>query len=98
MIYHMYSIRDNKTDHYAAPFVQQHDIDATRMFHRACKDDTVQFSHFPEDFDLYQIGDYDDTNGKLIPLSAPRYIVSATSFTQMQIKEKEGKKNGNVSK
>jgi len=96
MIFRVYAIRDNKTDHYAAPFVQQHDIDATRMFHRACKDDTVQFSHFPEDFDLYHLGDFDDTIGKLIALPAPRFIVSATSFTKMQTAEKEGKKNGHV--
>jgi len=97
MIFRIYAIRDNKTDHYAAPFVQQHDIDATRMFHRACKDDTVQFSHFPEDFDLYQLGEFDDTIGKLIASPAPRFIVSATSFTKLQNKEKEGP-NGNVQK
>lgn len=77
------------------PFIQPTDIDATRMFHRSCKDETVQFSHFPEDFDLYQVGDFEDSEGKLIPLNAPRYIVSATSFTKMQNQER-GKANGNV--
>ena len=61
----LYSIRDAKTKAFSTPFFQQNDETALRMFrdelHGA--NGPSMLSKHPEDFDLYCVGDWNDTSG-----------------------------------
>lgn len=37
------------------------------------------FYHHPQDFALYEVGSYDDTQGVITPLPLPKLITQATS-------------------
>ena len=65
----LYSIRDAKTQAFSTPFFQQNDETALRMFrdelHGA--NGPSMLSKHPEDFDLYCVGDWNDTSGAVRP-------------------------------
>ena len=65
----LYSIRDAKTKAFSTPFFQQNDETALRMFrdelHGA--NGPSMLSKHPEDFDLYCVGDWNDTSGAVRP-------------------------------
>ena len=89
MMLKVYSVRDNKTGDFNVPFFEQNDVQATRMFHKLCNDDRVQIAHFPDDFDMYCIGLFDDKSGKLESFAAPEFMVAATSFKKLVDKEEK---------
>lgn len=77
----MYSIRDAKTEIFYTPhFAPTHGA-AERNFGSLVKDKANQIGLYPEDFDLYFIGNYDDNTGKMTPLDTPMHIVKAIQLT-----------------
>lgn len=82
MISNAYSIRDNKTASYAKPFFAQNDILATRALHTAVNDPNIQLSMFPEDFDMYHVGEFDDQTG-MFETCQPRFVIAAVSLKKI---------------
>lgn len=68
MRYKVFSIRDRAANVYAQPFFAPTTAVAVRMFtdevNRSDQNNNL-FRH-PEDFDLYEIGSFDDNDGELI--------------------------------
>lgn len=81
----LYSIRDKKLASFNAPFVSESEVQATRQFGIVARDETTQLSHYPDDFDLYEIGSFDQVTGKLESVE-PRFIVGAISFKKLEAK------------
>jgi len=77
MLLKVYSIRDSKGEKYNQPFYQNTHGEAERNFSRICVDPESLISKYPDDFDLYYIGDWDDQKGVLISLDTPQHIVKA---------------------
>lgn len=80
----MYSIRDAKGEYFNTPFFNKSHGEAERNFTSLVNDEKSTVSQYPEDFDLYYLGDYDDNDGKLVPLDTPQHIVKA-----VQVKRQE---------
>lgn len=81
----IYSIYDKKACVFNKPFTHHNDAIATREFQMAVQDPKiVQLSLFPDDFDLYYLGEFDDQTGDLITKGKPQFVVAATSFKKIQ--------------
>jgi len=56
-----FTVLDKKTGAYFAPFLSETIGSALRDFSMAVNSEKTQFFHHPEDFDLWLIGEYDNT-------------------------------------
>lgn len=63
----VFSILDIKAKTYCKPFVDTTPASAIRSFGQAVNDPQSQISKFPEDYILYQIGEFSETTGALKP-------------------------------
>lgn len=77
-----FTVRDQKAGTYNPPFFKKTHGEAIRDFHTVCNDPQSLINKFPEDFDLYQVGEYDQSLGILIPFDTPQHIEKAISMTR----------------
>lgn len=75
----MYSIRDVKTLVFKPPFVKHTHGEAERDFKSLVNDQQSMVNKYPEDFDLYYLGVYDDNSGKFEALDTPQHITKAVN-------------------
>lgn len=80
----IYSIRDSKGEIYNPPFYKKTHGEAERDFTTLCKDEKSTVAQYPEDFDLYYLGDYDDVKGTISSLDTPQHITKAVSVMNRQ--------------
>lgn len=76
------SVRDSAADCFQRPFFVQTPAVAVRVFGDECKNDNEQnpiYAH-PEHFELFELGLYDDSNGKFVMLESPRSLARAVDF------------------
>lgn len=76
------SVRDSATDSFQRPFFVPAVAVAARVFGDECRrasDDNPICGH-PEDFELFELGTFDDSNGKFTMLDSPRSIARAVDF------------------
>lgn len=64
----VYTVRDNKAEAYLTPFFMRSDGEAKRALIASSEDIKSNFNKYPEDFSLWKLGEYEDTNGSLIPM------------------------------
>lgn len=76
----MFSVYDNRAQVFAAPFVSVNQATAMRDFHAACNDTTSQLHNYPNDFALYEIAQFDDSNGCVEPHTTPQNLGLAAAF------------------
>lgn len=77
----VYSIFDVKAGTYGTPFFSVNDAIARRSFEDLAKDSNSTVSRHPEDYSLYQIGEFDGISAMMVGVSAPVYISKAVDFT-----------------
>lgn len=75
----IYSIRDSKGEIYKSPFYKTTHGEAERDFHTIVNNKDTLVAQYPEDFDLYHIGTFDDNNGKIRSLDTPEHIIKAVN-------------------
>lgn len=75
-----YSIRDTKGEIFHAPFYQPTYGLAERHFESAVNDPRSTINQFPEDFDLYYVGEYDDQTGKFETPPTPEHQIKAVQL------------------
>ncbi len=75
----MFSIRDIKGEIFNPPFFSRSHGDAERNFTQAARDPKTTISQFPQDYDLYYIGEYDDASGRVIQTDPPKLIMNAVT-------------------
>jgi len=73
---------DAKTNVFGLPFTQHNEAMAMRSFQRAAIDPNSDVSLFPDDFALFQLGEYDDDTGVITPLIPVRHVCTARQFIQ----------------
>lgn len=71
MVLKCFSVYDTKVQAYARPFFMQTTGAAIRSWIDICNDDKAEFTKHPEDYTLFEIGEFDDANGQLSKLSTP---------------------------
>lgn len=62
----MIAVYDKKTALFDAPFSCRHKNEAIREWHIVASDRNTKFGKNPEDFDLYEIGTFNEETGELI--------------------------------
>lgn len=72
----MVAVFDKKTALYDPPFSVRHTGDAIRQWDIVRADKETKFGKNPEDFDLFEIGTYDDESGKLSNHTPPLHLSS----------------------
>jgi len=75
-----YSIRDSKAEVFNTPFYQKTHGEAERTFQTLVKDEKSTLSKYPDDYDLYYLGEYDQDTGKSHPIDTPQHMAKAVQF------------------
>lgn len=83
MVLKAYSVRDAKSEIFHPPMYKSTHGEAERMFHELVNDEKSTLNKFPEDFDLYHLGEYNDQTGIFSSLDTPQHIIKA-----VQVKRK----------
>ena len=65
MIMRIYSIWDAKAEAFMQPFFMPNKGMAIRSVTEALRNENSTFRNYPDDFHLYEIGNYDDSTGRL---------------------------------
>jgi len=78
----IFAIRDTKAGFYGQPFNQLSFAEAERVLIKLTQDKQTNVGQFPEDFDLYHLGEFDNITGKYEPLETPRHIVKAVNLVK----------------
>jgi len=66
MIQFIYSVHDSKALAYLPPFFMHNKNMAIRSFQDAVQDDGSSFHRHPEDYSLWELGEFDDNTGEII--------------------------------
>lgn len=74
-----FSVRDQKGEIFHTPFFKKTHGEAERDFAQLCSDPKSTVAQFPEDFDLYYVGTYDDQKGTFQSLDTPQHMLKAVS-------------------
>ena len=81
MILKIFSIRDQKSEVFNTPFFQKTHGEAERNFRSLVDDEKSTIHNYPEDFDLYYLGMYDDNKGTFDCLDPPQHMLKAVAAT-----------------
>lgn len=73
----VYSIRDAKGDNFNPPFLKRTHGEAERDFRTLVNDEKSMLAQYPDDYDLYYLGEFDDNSGKFTLVDSPQHIVKA---------------------
>lgn len=77
----VFSVYDMAAKRYLDPFFAPTMEFAIRGFREACETPGHQFGKFPEDYVLYQLGEFDPETGQISGVN-PVKMVNAASFTK----------------
>ena len=82
MIQFIYSIHDNKAEAYLPPFFLHNKNMAIRSFADCCQDEGHAFNRHPEDYSLWEIGEFDDQTGEIIYHTPHKALGSGIDYNQ----------------
>lgn len=74
------AVRDQKAEFFLPPFFIESKGLAIRAFSDAVNDASTPVSKHPEDYSLYQLGEFDSVTGKITGFDAPLHLCNATEF------------------
>lgn len=77
MILKAFAIRDSKSEHFNQPWFKSTQAQAERDFHTITNDPKSTINSYPDDFDLYYLGEYDDQKGIFTSLDTPLHLKKA---------------------
>lgn len=77
MNYKVFSIRDTKAEVFNPPFFKSTHGEAERDFRSLCNDPKSMPNKYPDDFELYYVGDFDDQTGLMSPTSVVQSVIHA---------------------
>lgn len=82
MLFKVFCIRDSKAGYFGIPFCKQSHGEAEREFRNIVNQPGTpqqpnNVNLYPEDFDLYFLGDYDNNTGKHQLLDSPQHVIKA---------------------
>lgn len=80
MVLKVYAVYDSKLEAYMQPFFMQSKGVALRALTETLTQRDHMFSKHPEDFTLFELGEYDDSNGKMLPHLTPIALCKANEL------------------
>lgn len=78
MLIKVFSVFDVKVAAYAQPFFMRTSGEAVRAFVQSCNDENTQLAKTPEDFSLFELGEFNDQNGLMTSYDHPKVIMKAS--------------------
>lgn len=93
----MYSVYDRKTLVYLPPYFALTDGAAIRTLSDAVADRNNMLAKHPNDYVLYFVGEFDDTNGQVLPAVPLVHVIDANTLVaalQQEIPFPAGSTNG----
>lgn len=81
MNYKIVAILDRGIDAYQRPFTVRAQGEAIRWFQDEINNRENPMNKHPEDYDLYELGVWDDHTGKLTPHDEPRQLAIGKQLT-----------------
>jgi len=79
-----FSVKNQKAEIYSPPFYNRTNGEAERNFASLVNDNQSTVSKFPEDYDLYLVGSFDEQAGVLLGLDTPIHVAKAIQFKKQQ--------------
>lgn len=76
----IFAIWDRKAQVYRWPNFARDSATAVRALSTGLKDPRTEMANFPDDFELYEVGAFDDSKGQISGLLQPGFVVSAKSL------------------
>lgn len=74
-----FAARDSKLGVFLPPFFMQHTGQALRAWEEVCNDSKSAMSKHPSDFQLFQVGEFDEETGLLVEMQ-PVQLASASEY------------------
>lgn len=93
MLMKVFSARDMKAEAFLQPFFMPTQGSAIRAFGDACEKQDSPFYQHPNDYVLYEIGTYDDSDGSLNSLIPIKMLVTAADFKKPEVAFIQGSKD-----
>lgn len=87
MKYSVFAVHDIKAENFGMPVFFAAKGQAIRAFDDQCNAAESLIGQHPQDFTLYQIGEYDDSTGLLIPLPQPTPLGTGVDYVRNQPEE-----------
>lgn len=78
----MFSVYDVKSESFSKPFYALTKGEAIRIFTEAANDTSSNIGKYPEDFSLFDLGSFDESNASIAPNLAPVSIGTALEFVK----------------
>ncbi len=75
-----FSVYDEKAECFGHPFFVSAIGIATRYFSEWTKDTRGMVGKHPEDFTLYHVGEWNDSEAKFANITAPKFIAKGTDY------------------
>lgn len=79
----MYAVYDAKVKAFNTPIHYRNAAEATRSFADACNDPKTTLCQHPEDYQFFEIGEYDDENGVAITYETKIPLGLASQFKKL---------------
>jgi len=94
----IYTVYDCKAEAYLNPFYSASRGQAIRSWEKACNDPQTSMCEYPQDFTLFEIGDFDISNGQFYPYESKISLGTGVEFKktpiqnirQLELPTKEG--------
>lgn len=84
-----FALKDIKSSAFLSPFKSSNRFTAIRELTNVVNDNKQgMLNHFPEDFQLFQVAEFDTNTGKFIQPEQPEYVITLSDL-------KKGKENAN---
>jgi hypothetical protein len=81
MIIEMYTIYDMKTEAHKFPMSSTNEQTFIRAVKNALKEGTSELAQNPEDFAIYRVGTFDDSEGKIHPIP-PIHVTNVINLVE----------------
>lgn len=79
-----FAVRDIKASGFAHPFFATTEGLARRSFADWCNDPNTPLSRHPEDYQLFQVGYFDDETGQLTSTNTPELLLSGSNCIEQR--------------
>lgn len=77
---YVFSVFDKKAGVYCTPFVSHTTSTAIRDFTQAANEPTSPVCNFPSDYELFELGAWDEESGKFDASPLPRFVVNGATL------------------
>lgn len=80
----MFSIKDAKAQIFHKPYFATTHGEAERNFRTTVNSPDNNLNQYPEDFDLWYLGEYNDQTGQFDPVETPQHVIKAIQCMKPQ--------------